>query len=354
MHAFFLVRLMRIEWRVWPFRIVCYAAFVRQRLVVIRAIPVAAPFPDVARHVVKAVTIRRETLRRRDAGIPIFNRVFHWKLSLPRVRHPFPTGTKIIAPNVCFSRQPAACRKLELRFSRQTFSRPFRICFRVRISDLHYRIFFLPFNVAFRSLRVPPVRAFDVAPPVIMISESDLVISRCEHDAAGDKIFGRRSRKFFFCRRSFRDRHVALRFDEFLELLVCHRRCIHPESIYANAVNGSRVVRRHRHLVRAMAIRRGAHRELTAGNPDHSLWRFPRRTRFVRQCRRECGTSLLRVKPLCQSRAETDNCNKCKNDSPHVSLRSLLRYLLRFPQFSCQPRLSLKASYLWSPFRFCR
>ena len=40
---------------------------------------------------------------RRDASIPIFNRVFDRKFSLPRVRHPFSTGTKFIAPHVCFS-----------------------------------------------------------------------------------------------------------------------------------------------------------------------------------------------------------------------------------------------------------
>src|SRR5438874_4009651 len=103
MHALLLVRLSWIKWRIGASRIVRYAPFVRQRLVIIGAIPIAAPFPHVAGHVVKAVTVRRKRFDRRNAGIPIVNRVFHWKFSLPGVRHPFPTGTKFIAPDICSS-----------------------------------------------------------------------------------------------------------------------------------------------------------------------------------------------------------------------------------------------------------
>src|SRR6267378_7610848 len=103
----------------------------------------------------------------------------------------------------------------------------------------------------------------------------------------------------------------------------------------------------------AFAVYSGAHRELAALDPDHAFRRFTWRLRFVGLCRRECGTTLLRVQ-LCQSRAETDNCNKSKNDPVHFSLRSLLRYLRRLPQFSCRPRLDLKASYRWSLLRSCR
>src|SRR5437762_12217540 len=48
MDALLLVRLSRIKWRVRPLRVARHSAFVRQRLVVIRAIPIAAPFPNVS------------------------------------------------------------------------------------------------------------------------------------------------------------------------------------------------------------------------------------------------------------------------------------------------------------------
>ena len=60
MNAFLFVRLSGIEWCVRSLRIVRDAAFIRYCLVVTRAIPIAAPFPNVAGHVVKAVAIRRK------------------------------------------------------------------------------------------------------------------------------------------------------------------------------------------------------------------------------------------------------------------------------------------------------
>src|SRR5438874_13722277 len=82
MHPLFLIRLGRIKWRIRTLGIVRNAAFVRESLVVVRTIPIAAPFPDIAGHVVRTVAIRRKRFHRRDAGVSIFNRVFHWKFSM--------------------------------------------------------------------------------------------------------------------------------------------------------------------------------------------------------------------------------------------------------------------------------
>src|SRR5436190_9941277 len=354
MDALFFARLRRIKRRIGALRIVGYAAFVRQRLVVVRAIPIAAPFPDIARHVVETVTIGRETFHWREPCVSVLACIFLRKFPLPRIGHPFVAGPKFITPNVCFSRQPAARRKFKFGFSRQTFSRPFGVSFCVRISDLDYRIILLAFDIALRPERMPPVGAFSVAPPLIMIGESNIVIGGREHHRACYKIFSRRSWKFFLGWRPFRYRDVTGSLNKFLELPVRHWSRLHPEAIYANAMNRTGVVRRHWHFMAAFAIYDGARREFASRNPDHSFWRFARGSRFVRERRRECGTSLLRVKRLCRSGAETDNRNKAKNDWPHFSLRSLLRYFLRFPQFSCQPRLDSKASYLLSPSRSCR
>src|ERR1700730_2091321 len=79
-----LVRLSRIQWRIRPLRIARHSAVVCERLIVIRPIPVAAPFPNVPGHVVKAVAIRRKRFHRRNAFVTVFARILHWKFSLPR------------------------------------------------------------------------------------------------------------------------------------------------------------------------------------------------------------------------------------------------------------------------------
>src|SRR5215471_7708538 len=103
MDPLLLVRLSRIKWRIRPLRVTRYSAFICQRLVVIRAIPIAAPFPNVAGHVVQAVTIWRKGFHRGDAGETVFARVFDRKFSLPRVGHPFSLRTKFIAPDICLA-----------------------------------------------------------------------------------------------------------------------------------------------------------------------------------------------------------------------------------------------------------
>src|ERR1700692_3162741 len=99
--ALLLVRLSRIKCRIRPLWIARDSAFAGERLVVIRAIPIAAPFPNVTGHVVKPVAIRGKGFHRSDAYVSVFACIFHWKFPLPRVGHPFPAGTKFIAPYVC-------------------------------------------------------------------------------------------------------------------------------------------------------------------------------------------------------------------------------------------------------------
>src|SRR5947207_8323992 len=72
MDALFLVRLSRIKWRIRPLWIARDSAFVGERLVIIRAIPIAAPFPDVACHVVEPIAIRGSGLHTRAAVVDTF------------------------------------------------------------------------------------------------------------------------------------------------------------------------------------------------------------------------------------------------------------------------------------------
>ena len=68
------------------------------------------------------------------------------------------------------------------------FPGPFRVSFRIQIRYLHDRIFFFSLNVAIRSKGIAPIRAFHIAPPLIMVVEWDFVISRRKDDCAGQDL----------------------------------------------------------------------------------------------------------------------------------------------------------------------
>src|SRR4029077_9381508 len=128
-------------------------------------------------------------------------------------------------------------------------------------------------SVAFRSLRFSPVRALHVGPPLKVIVHRNFMVGRRKDDRACNEIFLWRSWEFLLGRRALGDRDVTGRFHELLELLVRDGGLIHEEAVHANAMNGLRIVRSHRHLAIAAPIHNGAHRKLAAGNPNHS-WRW--------------------------------------------------------------------------------
>ena len=118
------------------------AAGFRELLIIIRAIPIAAPFPNVAGHVVKAIAVRRELRDRRDTDEAIFACILNRKLSLVVLAIHLPSGLNSSPHDVGLPRQTSARREFKFRFGWQTFARPLRIRFRIGISDLHDRIFF--------------------------------------------------------------------------------------------------------------------------------------------------------------------------------------------------------------------
>ena len=75
-----------------------------------------------------------------------------------------------------------------------------------------------------------------------MIVQRNFMIRRRENNRAGDEVFSWRGRKFFLGWRPFRNRDIAGRLNEFLELLVRDRGSIHPESVHAHTVNRARVI----------------------------------------------------------------------------------------------------------------
>src|SRR5688572_7067447 len=108
MDALLFVRLGRIKRRIRAARIPGSFVHLRQLGVVIGSIPIAAPLPDVAGHVVEAVTVGRKLRYRREARIAVVGGVLDRKLSLPGVGHPLAVWTKFVAPDKGLARQATA------------------------------------------------------------------------------------------------------------------------------------------------------------------------------------------------------------------------------------------------------
>src|SRR6266850_3037812 len=108
-------------------------------------IPVRGPLPDVARHVVKSVTVRWKGSHRRRAFKPIRLQILPRKLSLPRVRHMFSARSKFIAPDKYSTFHSPACSELPLGFRRQLFLNPFCISLSIFVRDMNYGMLGAPF-----------------------------------------------------------------------------------------------------------------------------------------------------------------------------------------------------------------
>ena len=93
----------RVERRIRSLWIHCHAACFGQLRVVIRPIPIATPFPNVARHVVEAVAICRELSHRRKASITVLTAILDREFPLPGIGHPFPVRPELIAPGIGFT-----------------------------------------------------------------------------------------------------------------------------------------------------------------------------------------------------------------------------------------------------------
>ena len=122
-------------------------AFARIGLVLWR-IPVGGPFPDVADHVVEAVSVRRERGHRRSAleavGVGVLAREF----ALPGIGHVTAVGREFVAPGKFGAVKPAARRKFPFRFGRQVLAGPLRVGERVAEGHMHDRMIVEPVDVA--------------------------------------------------------------------------------------------------------------------------------------------------------------------------------------------------------------
>ena len=281
----------------WTLRIPGDGSGRRQLRVIVGAIPVAHPLPDVPAHVIEPVPVRRELCDRRDARERIRTGVVIGEVALMRIRHPVAVLLEFIAPGEHLAAQAAARRKLPFRFGRQTLAGPLRVSKRVFVRHMHHRKPFLPLDRALWTERMTPAGAVDVRPPLKVVVQRHRVVGRREDHRTGSQVLRRRGGEIFLPRLPFGDRDVIGRLDESGELLVGHFGGIHPEAVHVGAMHRPGVRGRLHpdgviHVGRVLR----AHRELAAGNPHHAGGRRPGRGILVFDSRkkRRCRHHLFR------------------------------------------------------------
>src|SRR5258705_11059792 len=94
---------------------------------VLRRMPVGRPLPDIADHVVKAVTVRRERAHRRSALVAIGVVVVPRKIALPGVSQVHAARREFVAPCELGTVETAARREFPFGFGWQILAGPPRI-----------------------------------------------------------------------------------------------------------------------------------------------------------------------------------------------------------------------------------
>src|SRR5581483_1708460 len=112
----------------------------RTVLVIIELIPVAAPLPDVARHVIQSVSVGGEGTDRGGAVEAVLLVVGIGEIPLPVVAHPLLAGVEFIAPAVGFAIEAAASRKLPLGLRGQALVRPLAVFQRVEVTNVYHGV----------------------------------------------------------------------------------------------------------------------------------------------------------------------------------------------------------------------
>src|SRR5207244_7763123 len=129
-------------------------------------IPVGAPLPHVAGHVVEPVPVWRVRFYRRRPFEAVLHGVLVRKRALPNVALGMLLRERLISPDVGLPIQPAAGRKFPLGLRGQAFSCPARIGDGIVPGDLDDGMIVLAFDVAVWSFGMPPIRTRRPVPPL--------------------------------------------------------------------------------------------------------------------------------------------------------------------------------------------
>src|SRR3954447_12605841 len=240
------------------------AARVRHRAagvgqVAVRLVPVAGPFPNVADHVVQAVAVGWVGTDRGDADVAVGASVAYGKLALPGVGHPPVRGSELFTPGVGGAVQPSAAGEFPLRLRRQLFAGPTGV--RLDVGPGELDDWTVPFAVhqAARALRVAPVGAGQIGPPVVGVPEVDGPGRWDEDSGSGNKHVRSGSGVVCWVWGLFGHSQMAGFSDELGELVVGHGEAVDPEAADTDLVR--------RRLLRIVTVR--PHQEGAARDPDH-------------------------------------------------------------------------------------
>ena len=236
----------------------------------VRAVPIGAPVPDIAAHIVQAVAIRRESGHRRGAGVAVRAGVLDREGAGPGIGAEFPVGLEVIPPGEALVREPATGGVLPFGFGRQALAGPLRVGGGVFPGDHHDRVIVAAFQIAGGAFRVLPIRAQGPGPPVLLRPGADRAGPRREGDPAGLEVLRWRlggARRQLLLQlvpidRALGDGLVAGGRGELAVVGVGHVAGIHPEGIQRHFDQ--------RFLIRRGAGERAAHGESPAGDQDHA------------------------------------------------------------------------------------
>src|SRR6266550_673034 len=223
-------------------------------------VPVRRPFPDIADHVVDAVTIRRKRRHWRGALKAIRVQILPRELTLPGVSQVRAAGREFIAPGEFGTVEAAASGEFPLCFGRQILTGPFCVSKRIGKGHVHDGMVVMHIDVALRPIRMAPIGAFHELPPLAPVAQVGHALLRREHQRALVDHMRQRAWVILRIGRNLGKGFVTGRPDERLELPVRDRRAVDPEAVHRYLVDRS--------LFRVMVVR--AHPESAAGNPDHA------------------------------------------------------------------------------------
>src|SRR6185295_5375506 len=102
------------------------------------------PFPDVSRHVEKAIHIWGELGYRRYSCVTVERGVANGKLALVDIGHPFPAGIELAPPGIGLLFQAAARGEFPFGLGGEAFAGPLGVSRGVVPGDLDYRIIAAP------------------------------------------------------------------------------------------------------------------------------------------------------------------------------------------------------------------
>src|SRR5579871_3402092 len=149
---------------------------------VLRCIPVAGPLPDIADHVVNAVTVRGISGHRRGPFEAVIAAVLEREMTLPGVGLMNSARSQLVAPGIFGAVQTAACCKFPLGFGRQILACPLSIGGGISVADMHNGMIVERLDITLRAIGMTPIGALEQSPPLAEVAEVDGMIGRREDE----------------------------------------------------------------------------------------------------------------------------------------------------------------------------